>query len=76
MVSCRKQWLKLIYIGESSSSSHQRGMEHKKEVRNDNAAHQILIHFKEEHGGVEQKIILRVLSTHRSALKGSRMRTK
>ena len=36
--------------------------EHKKEIKDGNMSHPLVIHFKEEHGGTERDIILRVLS--------------
>ena len=39
-----------------------------KEIRDSNVAHSLVIHFHEEHEGEEQKILLRVLSLHRSAM--------
>ena len=52
---------------ESLPEVASRGKKHKKEIRDRNVAHPIVIHFGEEHQGVLQPIILRVLSNHRTA---------
>ena len=51
-------------MGETSRSSYQRGTEHEKEVREAVATHPLVIHCQEEHGGVIQPILMRILSTH------------
>ena len=60
--------IKRTYIGESSRSSYQRGIEHLKEIREGVLDHPLVQHFWEEHGGVQHKVILQVLSRHIKAL--------
>ena len=65
---CRQEGRRRIYVEESSGSSNQRSKEHFKEIKDRNAAHPLGIHFQEDNGGEAQKISLRVLSSHRSAM--------
>ena len=63
-LSCRKKGTKRIYIGESSRSAYQRGMEHLKDVSEGVLDHPFVQHFWEEHGGKQQEVMMRVLSLH------------
>ena len=54
--------------GETSRSPFQRGNEHMKEISDGLASHPLTIHFREEHGGRQQEVLLRILSRHISPL--------
>ena len=56
------------YYGETSRSPHQRGNEHKRDIAQGVATHPLVAHFREEHDGVTQEILLRVLSWHMTPL--------
>ena len=43
-ISCRKQGLRRIYIGETSRSLYQRGREHSKEIQEMSPTHPLVIH--------------------------------
>ena len=57
-----------MYIGESSRSPYQRGREHLREVKERVLDHPMVQHLWKEHHGVEQEIMMRVLSKHIKAL--------
>ena len=59
---CRKNGVKRWYYGESSRSPYQRGKEHLREIHEEVAAHPLVTHFREEHGGKTQEILMRVVS--------------
>ena len=61
-LQCRREGIKRRYYGETSRSLFQRGNEHLKEVLDGVASHPLTIHFKEEHRGAPQEILLKVLS--------------
>ena len=61
-LACRKKGIKRMYVGESSRSPYQRGVEHLKEVREGVLDHPMVQHFWDEHGGQVQGIMMRVLS--------------
>ena len=66
--TCRKEGTKRIYYGETSRSPYQRGIEHFREVREGFISHPMTVHFWEEHAGVKQEVLMRVLSRHLTAL--------
>ena len=55
-------------MGETSRSPYQRGREYSNEIREGNAAHPIVIHAVEEHGGIVQPVLMRVLSSHLTSM--------
>ena len=65
---CRRRGEKFQYIGETSRSPYQRGREHAKDIREGNPAHPMVIHAMEEHGGVPQPVLMRVLSSHLTSM--------
>ena len=60
--TCRSQGTKRTYIGESSRSPYQCGVEHTREIREGVLDHPMVQHFWEEHKGVEQKVLMRMSS--------------
>ena len=66
--TCRKEGKRRQYIGESSRSGYQRGKEHGKEVSEGVLTHPMTLHFLEEHNGVQQEVILRILNKFHTAL--------
>ena len=56
--------MKRRYYGESSRSAYQRGNEHSREIREGVATHPLVMHFREEHGGQTQEILMRILCNH------------
>ena len=67
-LKCRKEGLRRRYYGETSRSPFQRGTEHMKEILDGQATHPLTIHFREEHGGVQQEVLFRILSRQLSPL--------
>ena len=65
---CRNEGIKRRYYGETSRSPFQRGNEHMREISDGLASHPLTIHFREEHGGRQQEVLMRILSRHISSL--------
>ena len=64
-LTCRKKTkIKRRYYGESSRSAYQRGVEHQKEISDGVLAHPMVGHFWEEHRGIQQGVLMRILSVH------------
>lgn len=53
---------------ESSRSSHQRGVEHVREILNGTETHLLVLHYMEEHNGERQHFFMRVKDHHKKAL--------
>ena len=64
----RREGIKRRYYGETSRSLFQRGNEHMKDISDGLASHPLVIHFREEHGGRQQEVLMRILSRHISPL--------
>ena len=66
--TCRQQGSRRQYQGESSHSAYQRGIEHGKGISSGVLTHPLVLHFWEEHSGVEQPVRMRITSKHQSPL--------
>ena len=67
-ITCRKAGVKRRYFGESGRSGFQRGCEHVRHITAGAIEHPLVQHMLEEHDGVEQPTIMRISSTHKTAL--------
>lgn len=67
-MECRGQGVKRWYYGESSRTAYQRGNEHSREIREGVATHPLVMHFREEHSGQEQEVLMKILSNHMTPL--------
>ena len=63
-VTCRKNGVRRVYLGETSRSCYQRGLEHTREIDEGIITHPIVLHFWEEHNGEKQNVLMRILSGH------------
>ena len=66
--ACRKSGKQVAYYGETSRSAFQRGAEHVQEIEDGILSHPLVLHFWEQHQGRRQEIMMRVTSTHLTAL--------
>ena len=57
-----------IYVGETSRSLQERGMEHWRAARGKKETSHMRIHQEQQHGGEEPSFILKPVSFHRTAL--------
>ena len=67
-VTCRKLGKRSVYYGESSRSGFQRGGEHAQEIEDGILSHPLVLYFWEEHQGRRQEVMMRITSTHLTAL--------
>ena len=63
-LTCRREGRRRVYLGETSRSTYQRGLEHWKEVREGVTTHPLVVHATEEHEGILQEVLFRTLSYH------------
>ena len=55
-------------MGREQQICYQRGAEHERDGKAGKKAHPIVQHFLEQHNGVRQEVIMRVVSKHLAAL--------
>ena len=67
-LTCRREGRRRRYYGETSRSPHQRGNEHQRDIAQGVATHPLVAHFVEEHNGITQEILMRVISRHMTPL--------
>ena len=67
-MSCRTEGKRRIYWGESARSAFQRGREHSRDIGSGLKNHPLVIRFEEEHDGVAQDYLFRIISKHYSPL--------
>ena len=56
-ITCKEKGKKRIYFGESSRSSHQRGVENLREILS-------IVHYVEAHEGIRQDFLMKVTDHH------------
>ena len=66
---CKEKGKDTIYVGESSRTGYERGVEHQNDAKNEKDNSHIATHCKEEHAGRGmEKFSMKVIRTHKTAL--------
>ena len=65
---CRDKGIRRQYVGETSRSRYQRAGEHQRDVEEGTSSHPMNVHFAEEHQGLKQETLFRLVSKHQTAL--------